>query len=147
MHDPALCQRDFIRGKERYGSSVQNSFDESKHPRADDGKFGAGGSGKKEKSDAPKKEKKEEKSESKGPKKVSREDWFAAVKASTRHWDRKGPNELILWFSGYKPAEYHEAQDRLLKVGGAVMKEGFDKQSGKTYAIVKEPKGLEKPEE
>lgn len=30
------------KGTARYGSTVMNSFEEGKHPRADDGKFGSG---------------------------------------------------------------------------------------------------------
>lgn len=33
------------RGQIRYGNSLSNEWDESKHPRGDDGKFGAGGGG------------------------------------------------------------------------------------------------------
>ncbi len=42
------------RGKARYGAVRNEGFDESKHPRADDGKFGSGGGGAKEEKSAKK---------------------------------------------------------------------------------------------
>ncbi len=139
------------RGRQRYGS-VQNadSFDESKHPRADDGKFGKGGGGAKgdkKETKAKKPEAKKEKSGS-GPKQVSREDWFGAVKAVRPYmWDRKSPDELTLIFQGYKTQDAYDAEAKLMKLGGSVMDMKFDKHSGCTFVTVKEPKGLEKPEE
>lgn len=74
---------------------------------------------------------------------VSRDAWFKAVKDVAYQWDRKDANNLVVWVD---QSDEHDAEAALMKLGGAVMSKKFDKQAGKTYLIVREPKGLEAPE-
>jgi hypothetical protein len=70
------------------------------------------------------------------------ERWFETVDAVCGHWTRISDNELVLWFSGYKPQEMHDAEDALFALGGRCTSQDFDRVCGKTAMIIKEPKNL-----
>jgi len=78
---------------------------------------------------------------------ISREVWFGLVNQVCPMWGRLTDNTLTASFSGYKCENYHIAQEALLKAGGIVMSDTWDSIGGRTYVTIKEPMGLESPEE
>lgn len=68
--------------------------------------------------------------------------WFAAVDSVCSFWDRKDANNIVLMFNGYKHQDCYDAEAELMKLGGAFMDMKFDKQCGKTYCYVREPKAV-----
>ncbi len=74
---------------------------------------------------------------------VSRTKWFDRVAAVCPVWDRLNQNELIVSFSGYKSEQYYVAQEVLGALGGLFLTSDWDKISGRTFCVVREPRGLE----
>lgn len=70
---------------------------------------------------------------------MQRAKWFELVEQQTTHWDRKKGDTLILFFNGWEPAEFHEAMSNLTKAGARYVDHGFDKTSGKTHLLIREP--------
>ena len=73
---------------------------------------------------------------------ITSTDWFKAVELATHHWDRKDPETLVLWFSGYKTQDAYDAETELRKLGGFVLSYDWHPTCGKTAMILKEPKHL-----
>lgn len=123
------------RGASRYGNS--DSWDESKHPRAEDGKFGKGGGGDGSGGG--------DKGGDKGgdnvvpiKKPLKKDDWFAAVKDTKPYmWDRSSPEKIVMFFRDKK--EGKQAAEKLKSLGGKPTALKYDGQSGKYVMFVKEP--------
>lgn len=56
------------------------------------------------------------------------------------HWQRKPPNNIIVWTPGYKDSDCHAIEKYLLQARVYCIGQGFDEVCGKMYSVYKLPK-------